>query len=124
MNMQRTALHCLIAAMVLASAESALAQKSFSRGPSSNIGVNRPTAPSGGGDFRGGGNRGPGWGGIVPGIIVAVPQGYPPHGPSFDGGPYGPSRWQQANRRGASGAPPANERTLVPDEVGVEPSNS
>lgn len=124
MNMQRTALHCLIAAMVLVSAESALAQKSFSRGPSSNISVNRPTGPSGGGDFRGGGNRGPGWGGIVPGIIVAVPQGYPPHGPSFDGGPYGPSRSQQATRRGASGAPPANERRLVPDEVVIELSNS
>src|SRR5258707_1797367 len=106
MNMQRTALHCLIAAMVLVSAESALAQKSFSRGPSSNISVNRPTGPSGGGDFRGGGNRGPGWGGIVPGIIVAVPQGYPPHGPSFDCGPYRTSRSQQGTRPGATWCPP------------------
>src|SRR5260221_882293 len=119
MNMQRTALHCLIAAMVLVSAESALAQKSFSRGPSSNISVNRPTGPSGGGDFRGGGNRGPGWGGIVPGIIVAVAQGYPPHRPSFDGGPYGPSPSQQATRCGAGGGPPASQRRPVPHHVAI-----
>ena len=33
-------------------------------------------------------------------------------------------RHQQANRRGASGAPPANERRLVPDEVVIELPNS
>ncbi len=124
MNMQRTALLCLIAAIVLASAEGALAQKMMSRGPSSNIGVGKPTGPSGGGDFRGGGYRGPGWGGVVPGVIVAVPQGYPPNGPYIDDGGHGPSRSQQANRRGSSGGPPANERRLVPDEVVIELSNS
>jgi subtilisin family serine protease len=60
----------------------------------------------------------------VPGAIVAVPQGYPPNGPYVDDGPYGPSRSQRANRRGSSGAPPANERRLVPNEVVIELSNS
>jgi subtilisin family serine protease len=123
MNMQRAAWVCLIAAMLLAPAESAFAQKSFSRGPSSNIGAGRPTGPSGGGDFRGGGYRGPGWGGAVPGIIVAVPHGYPPNGPYIDA-PNGPSRSQQTNRRGSSGTPSTNERRLVPDEVVIELSNS
>ncbi len=122
MTMQRTALLCLIAAVFMASAEGALAQKMMSCGPSSNVGVGRPTGPSGGGDFRGGGYRGPGWG--VPGAIVAAPQGYPPNGPYFDDGGHGPSRSQQANRRGSSGTPPANERRLVPDEVVIELSNS
>jgi len=35
-----------------------------------------------------------------------------------------PARPQQANRQGVSGAPPANERRLVPDEVVIELSNS
>ena len=116
MHVQRTALLCLIAALTLASVDGAFAQKMFSRGPSPDIG--RPMGPTGGG---GGGFRGPGWGAVVPGVIMAVPQGYPPRGPVSDDGPR-PS--QQANRRGVTGAPPANERRLVPDEVVIELPNS
>jgi subtilisin family serine protease len=129
MRAQRTALLCLIAALTLAWVDGAFAQKMFSRGPSPNIGASRPTGPSGGGDFRGGGFRGLGWGTAVPGIIMTVPQGYAPNGPfiddgSIDDGPSGPRRPQQASRRSTSGAPPANERRLVPDEVVIELPNS
>jgi hypothetical protein len=123
MRAQRTALLCLIAALTFASADHALAQKNLSRGPSSEVG--RPMGPAGGGG--GGGLRGGGFGGlgaVVPGIIMAVPQGHPPNGPIIDAGPPGPHRGQQANRRGGSGAPPASERRLVPDEVVIELSNS
>jgi hypothetical protein len=127
MRAQRNALLLLtaLAALTIASASGAFAQKMMSRGPSSNISTSRPMGPSGGGgDFHGGGFRGPGWGAAVPGIIMAVPQGYPPNGPFIDDGPSGPRRSQQAGRRGTSGAPPANERRLVPDEVVIELSNS
>ena len=53
---------------------------------------------------------------------MAVPQGYPPSGPFIDDDPSNSRR--QTNRRGASGAPPADERRLVPDEVVIELSNS
>ena len=122
MSARRTAPLCLIAALTIAYADGALAQKGFSRGPSPNIGDRQPTGPVGptGG---GGGLRGPGWGAVVPGIIMAVPQGYPSNGPFIDDGT-GPRRSQQASRRGQSGAPAANERRLVPDEVVIELSNS
>jgi hypothetical protein len=125
MRVQRTVLFCLIATLAFASVDDAVAQKMFSRGPSANVGPGAPTGPTGGGgDFRGGGPRGPGWGGIVPGIIMAVPQGYPANGPVIDDGQSGPRRSQQANRRSTTGAPPANERRLVPDEVVIELPNS
>ena len=118
MRTQRTALLCLIVALIITSADYALAQKIFSRGASPNVGDRGPVKPSGGGGYHGGGFRGPGWGVVVPGIIVAVPQGYPPDGPVIDGGP---SRPQQ---RAASAVPAgANERRLVPDEVVIELSN-
>ena len=123
MPAQRTALLWLIAALTFMSADCAFAQKMFNRGPSPDAG--RPIGPSGGGGgFRGGGSGGPGWGAVVPGIIMTAPQGYPSNGPIIDDGPSGPRRSQQTNRRGASGAPPANERQLVPDEVVIELSNS
>ena len=123
MRAQRTALLCLIAALTFMSAERAFAQKMFNRGSSSDVG--RPIGPSGGGGgFRGGGSGGSGWGAVVPGIIMTAPQGYPSNGPIIDDGPSGPRRSQQTSRRGASGAPPANERRLVPDEVVIELSNS
>ena len=75
---------------------------------------NVPDGPSkGGGGYPGGGHRGPGWGGVVPGIIVGLPQGYPTGPYIVDDGSSGPRR-TQANRRGASGVPPANERRLLP----------
>ncbi len=86
MRVQRTALLCLTAAtLTFALVDGAFAQKMFSRGPSPNVG--RPMGPTGGGsDFHGGGFRGPGWGAVVPGVIMAVPQGYPPDGPFIDDG--------------------------------------
>lgn len=117
MRAQRTALLCLAAVLAITSAESSFAQKIFSRGPSPDVG--RPTGPGGGGGFRG-----PGWGTVVPGIIMAVPQGYPAT-VIDDDVPSVPRRSQQTpNRRGLSGAPPVNERRLVPDEVVIELSNS
>jgi len=113
----RTLLLCLTAALTFASLDGAFAQKMMGRG--SDMGATRPSGPSGGG-YHGGGPRGPGWGSMVPGIIMAVPRGYPPSGPFIDDG----ASRQQANRRGSSGAPPANERRLVPDEVVIELSNS
>lgn len=94
-------------------------------------------APSGGGGYQGGGgSRGPGWGAAIPGIIMAVPhliprdaQGAPGGGRFIDDGSIddGPPRRpppQNAARRGPSGAPPANERRLVPDEVVIELRNT
>ncbi|HEY6022616.1 MAG TPA: S8 family serine peptidase [Pseudolabrys sp.] len=126
MRSQRTALLCLAAALIVVSADGAFAQKMMSRGPAPNIGASRPTGGGGGGDYHGGGFRGPGWGVAVPGIIMAVPQGYPPNGVFIDDGSVndGPRRSQQSNRRGPSGAPPTNERRLVPDEVVIEIPNS
>jgi hypothetical protein len=125
MRNRRTALLCLIAASILVSADGAMAQKMISRG-SPDIGASRPTGPTRGGGFNGGGFRGPGWGAAVPGVIMGLPQGYPPNGPFIDDGTVndGPRRSRQANRRGPSGAPPANERRLVPDEVIIEIPNS
>ena len=126
MRNQRAALLCLIATLLAVSADGAFAQKMMSRGPSSEIGPRGPMGPTGGGGYHGGGFRGPGWGAVVPGIIMAVPQGYPSNGVFIDDGSVndGPRRSQQSNRRGPSGAPPANERRLVPDEVVIEISNS
>ena len=118
MRTQRTALLCLIVALITTSADYALAQKIFSRSASPNVGDRGPVKPSAGGGYHGGGFRGPGGGVVVPGIIVAVPQGYPPDGPVIDGGPSRPQR------RSVSGAPGAIERSMVPDEVVIELSNA
>jgi subtilisin family serine protease len=110
--------------LLAVTAGSASAQKMMGRGPSSDIGSKGPMGPSGGGT-HGGGFRGPGWGAVVPGIILGLPQGYPSNGVVVDDGPINNgSRRSQANRRGPSGAPPANERRLVPDEVVIEIPNS
>jgi hypothetical protein len=126
MRAHRTALLCLVAALTVAS-DGVFAQKMGGRGPSPNVGMSRPTnvpdGPKGGGNHPGGGHRGPGWGSVVPGIIVGLPQSYTTGPYIVDDGPPGPRR-TQANRRGASGAPPANERRLVPDEVVIELPNS
>src|SRR5262245_32650505 len=117
MRAQRTALICLIAASA-ALPTGAHAQKMFNRSPAPDVG--RPVGPGGGG----GGFRGPGWGAVVPGIIMTVPQGYRSAGPVVDDNLPGQRRPQQANRQRPSGAPPANERRFVPDEVVIELSNS
>lgn len=134
MRMHKNALLCLglAATLSLVALGDALAQKYNSRG-TPNIGA-APTAPSGGGYQGGGGSRGPNWGAAIPGIIMAVPHLIPhdaqaaPGGGRFiddgsvnDGQPRPP---QNSARRGPSGAPPANERRLVPDEVVIELRNT
>ena len=107
-----------IATLTLATADAAFAQRPSSRGPSSNIGVRAPQRGDGG--YHGGGIYGRGY-----------PSGYfaPRVGPVFeeddidDGGPQGISRRTQRSAR-RSGAPAANERRLVPDEVVIEVANS
>jgi subtilisin family serine protease len=107
-----------IAALTLATADAAFAQKAPSRGPSSNIGVRAPQRGDGG--YHGGGIYG-----------RSYRSGYfaPRVGPVFeeddidDGGPQGISRRTQRSAR-RSGAPAANERRLVPDEVVIEVANS
>ena len=126
MRAHRTALLCMAALLIVAS-DTVFAQKMSGRGPSPNIGVSRPPTvpdgPKGGGGHPGGGHRGPRWGGVVPGIIVGLPQGYPTEPYIVDDSPPAPRR-TQASRRGPSGVPSANERRLVPDEVVIELPNS
>jgi hypothetical protein len=107
------------------------------RGPTANVGSNMPRGPTanvgsnmprGGGGYPGGGYRG-GWGVVVPGVLMGFPQVGPSRGDvfiddgNFNDGPRGRPP-QRASRRGPSGAPPANERRLMPDEVVIELSNS
>ncbi len=123
MRTHRSALLCIAAVASLAiAADAAFAQKNFNRGPSPNIGNN---VPSRGGGYYGGGYRG--WG--IPGVLMGVPQFYPPSGGQYIDTGSGASQSanrppQRSARRGASGAPPANERRLVPDEVVLEISNT
>ena len=135
MRIQQNALLCLaaVAALTLASIDGALAQKYNSRGMP-NIGASQPAAPNpggGGGGHNGGRYRGPGWGAVVPGIIMAIPEFVPPSGGQFiddgtvDDRPHRTLRPpQRTTRRGPSCAPPANERRLVPDEVVIEIPNT
>ena len=87
LSLRRVLIGVTIALLSMASG-GAFAQK-VGVGPSSNVGISRPTGPvgptRGGGDFGGGGFRGPGWGAVVPGVIMAVPQGYPANGVFIDG---------------------------------------
>ena len=143
MRTHRNALLTLaaLAALTVAMADSALAQK-LNRGPTTNIGAARPPTVaqpprgggnSGGGYHGGGGYYGGGWGAAVPGVLMAIPQYSPGPGPgsvfvddgTVNDGPGSPRRPpQQSARRGPSGAPPANERRLVPDEVVISVANS
>ncbi|MDO8874895.1 MAG: S8 family serine peptidase [Pseudolabrys sp.] len=119
------------ATLTLASPGDALAQKYNNRG---TPGMGKP---SGGGYPGGGGSRGPGWGAAIPGIIMVVPHLLPRDAEAAPGGgrfiddgdidddrPRRPRPPQNAARRGPSGAPPANERRLVPDEVVIELRNT
>jgi len=121
MRAHRNAILCIaaVATLILVAADVAFAQRVFSRGPSSNIGASGPSR-SGGSYYGGGGYRG-GWG---PGVLMAIPPG----GQYIDDGddvPQGAGRPpQRSTRRGPSGAPAANERRLVPDEVVIEVANS
>src|SRR5512140_2748841 len=98
MRRQPTALLCMIASLLAVTADSAVAQKMMGRGPSSDIGSRGPMGPTGGGNGpRAGGFRGPGWGAVVPGIIIGLPQG---NGVFVDDGSINdaPRRSQQSNR--------------------------
>ena len=120
MGAYRNAIICVAAAatMALVAADAAIAQKIFSRGGSPNVGDGR--GGDGNGGYHGGGYRGGAWG-------VAIPGGLsPPYGPrgvyiEDDALPQGPRR---STRRNSNGAPAANERRLVPDEVVIEVANS
>ncbi len=122
----RRALLCLaVVALTLAAFDGADAQKVFSRA-AAPAAAGRPSG--GGGIDRGGGDggfRGGGWGAAIPGVLMAIPQAVPPqNGPYIDDTPRGPGQPRNSARRGPSGAPPANERRMVPDEVVVELPNT
>jgi hypothetical protein len=133
MRPHRKALICFaaIATLALAATDVAAAQKTFGRG-AQTIGRDGGGITRGGGGTHdgGGGYRGGGGIGIVPGILLSIPQGPPGGGQFIDGGsvddrPRGLNRTpQRSTRRGPSGAPPAGERRMVPDEVVIEVANS
>lgn len=121
---QRNALLCLatLATLTLGLADAALAQSmNMPRTPTAPMGP-----PQGGGGYHGGGGfRGPGFGMVVPGILLTLPP--PGGGRVVDDGAVNqpPRRPPPRNaRRGPSGAPPAGERRLVPDEVVIELRNT
>jgi hypothetical protein len=122
MRAYRNAIICVAAAatMALVAADAAVAQKTFSRGGSPNVGAGR--GGDGNGGYRGGGYRGGGWGVAIPGVLMAIPQ-YGPRGVYIEDEavPQGPRR---STRRNSNGTPAANERRLVPDEVVIEVANS
>jgi hypothetical protein len=122
-----------VAVLTLAAGDAAFSQKLFSRGVSSNVAAKAPTrgprisatGPSRGG-YRGGRNFGGGyrgWGG--PGILSVIPPGGGQYVDDPGDAPQGTNRGpQRSAQRGASGAPPANERRFVPDEVVFAVSNT
>lgn len=109
------------------------------RGPGGYAGGGRgPRGPRGDGGWHGS-HRGPSFGGfgVVPGIIMTLPTVLPPAEamPADDGyddpddADAPPPRQRRtppprAARRGPGGAPAANERRLVPDEIVIELPNT
>ncbi len=115
------------ATLTLAAADGATAQR-YNGGSSTKMDGYQSTAPRGGdgGYRRGRGTRG-GFGGMLPGVVMTVPTMIPSGGGRYidDGDVVDRRRTpQRSARRGPSGAPPANERRLVPDEVLIEVANS
>jgi len=105
------------------------AQKLYDRDGAQNFHVSKPsmpTRPGRDGGRHGGWHRGGGWGG--PGIVVTIP----PAPEIIDDGPdqyvaHRPRRPRPRTAttpRGPSGAPPANERRYLPNEVLIEIANS
>ncbi|MEP7030167.1 MAG: S8 family serine peptidase [Pseudolabrys sp.] len=127
MRVRQKTLLCFTAAaaIIAATLGGAIAQKYNSRG-GQNIGVGPAPMPGsrGGDGYRGG------YGGLAPGVLMGIPQFIPPRGGQYIdddivyGDPQGPNRPQRQTRRGPSGAPSANERRLVPDEVVIELRNT
>jgi subtilisin family serine protease len=127
---QRTLLGLATAAVLtVALAGAAFAQGKFTTGGSSQsgFGISRQIVRPHLGGWR---QTGPGV--VPPGRYYVDPHIYfaRPPGPYIDGtaivippqGPYRPP--QRATRRTSIGAPPANERRLVPDEVLIEVSSA
>ena len=122
LRLRRNALLLIAAVALAASSGGAFAQKMYSRGGSQTVNTGKPTVstPPMRGGYHSGGHYG-GWRG--PGIIVAVPPG----GRFIDDGDFGPPggpRRSAGGGRGPSGAPPAGERRLVPDEVLIAVGNA
>ncbi|HWK95663.1 MAG TPA: S8 family serine peptidase [Pseudolabrys sp.] len=128
MPIQRHTLLSLAAAIALIAAPMTIGGSAQAQ--QQNRGDKPVTGNSGGGGGGGGGFRGPGWGVVVPGLIMAIPHLAPPppdreiyDEPAQSRQPRRPPP-QTAARRGPSGAPPANENRLVPDEVVIELRNT
>ena len=127
MRAHRNAIICIaaVAALALTAADAAFAQRIFSRGPSANVGVSR------GGGYYGGGNHGRRlYGGGVHGATRCRACLARRSRDDVDGGRHRRRPTDRGARRSAqraavrSGAPSANERRLVPDEVVIEVANS
>jgi subtilisin family serine protease len=123
MRPQRTAL-LLIAVALTTAPGGASAQKSFNRGGLSASHTMRPSIsqpPRSGSDgsFHGGRHHGGFRGGWDdPGLVVTLPH----DDDVIDDAPRRPARGAALRR--SSGAPPAGERRLVPDEVLLEVANT
>src|SRR6185369_13549158 len=126
---RKAALTCVaaLAGLTLLASEAAVAQKMSTRGGNMSVGTAPPRTGGGrgGGGFNGGG-RGA-WG--MPGVVLGVPRDYGPRPGVYydddmiDDGPRGRPPQRAASGR-PSGAPPAGERRMVPDEVVLEIGNA
>jgi len=135
MHARRNTLLWLTALALLTSGSAdAFAQEYKGRDGAPHVGAGRPPMPKGphgDGGYRGGGRRGgyhPGWSIAVPGIVLVTPEMAPAGARFIDDGtiddrPRRARRPQRTTRR-PSGAPPAGERRLVPDEVVITVANS
>ena len=127
---------CLVAAAAFAAGPlmsgAAHAQKMNSRSVATPpaAGGGGYSQPPSGGHRGGGGYRGPGWGAVVPGLIMTVPQLMQPRGDVVyeDDDVIDQPRRRPTQRAARpnrpSGVPPASERRYVPDEVVIELRNS
>lgn len=127
MRAQRSALLLIAATALLTTAGgAAFAQKYYSRGGGQNFHASRPVMPNRpgrDGGYRDGRHHG-GWHGgwHGPGIVVAIP----PREIIEEDAPPRHRRHvrRRSTRHSASGAPPAGEHRLLPDEVVIEVANS
>lgn len=120
MRAHRNALLLVVTAAVLCAAPigTAFAQTKYRGGD--GTGMRMPSRGSDGGGYHGG--RGMGGLGIVPGILLSIPQVTQPQAPVANTNQPSPRR-QQPRRNAGNAAPPANA-PMVPDEVVIEVPNS
>ncbi len=119
MRASRSILLAIAAGALLATTAGATAQKYYSHGGGQNYNTGRQTMPGRDGGRHDGGRHRGGWHG--PTIVVTEPDD------EFldDDTPRRPQRARQRTpRRALSGAPPAGEQRLKPDEVVIELRNS